>query len=67
MVKVCVCLVAGCLVAGWSAAEAVPPTTAPLIETMVTQGRLLRPDALTAEPRPLRMETVPKRCRLQDR
>ncbi len=45
----------------------VPPTTAPLIETMVQQGRRLRPDALAAAPRPLRMETVPKRRRLQDR
>lgn len=45
----------------------VPPTTAPLIETMVQQGRRLRPDALAAEPRPLRIETVPKRRRLQDR
>ena len=45
----------------------VPPTTAPLIETMVQEGRRLRPDALAAEPRPLRMETVPKRRRLEDR
>jgi glyoxylase-like metal-dependent hydrolase (beta-lactamase superfamily II) len=45
----------------------VPPTTAPLIETMVKEGRRLRPDALAAEPRPLRMETVPKRRRLEDR
>jgi len=45
----------------------VPPTTAPLMETMVHEGRRLRPDALAAEPRPLRMETVPKRRRLQDR
>ncbi len=45
----------------------VPPTTGPLIETMVRQGRRLRPDALTSEPRPLRLETVRKRRRLQDR
>jgi glyoxylase-like metal-dependent hydrolase (beta-lactamase superfamily II) len=45
----------------------VPPTTAPLIETMVREGRRLRPDALAAEPRPLRMETVPKRRRIEDR
>jgi glyoxylase-like metal-dependent hydrolase (beta-lactamase superfamily II) len=45
----------------------VPPTTAPLIEAMVQEGRRLRPDALAAEPRPLRMETVPKRRRIQDR
>ncbi len=45
----------------------VPPTTAPLIETMVREGRRLRPDALAAEPRPLRMETVPKVRRIEDR
>ena len=45
----------------------VPPSTAPLIETMVQEGRRLRPDALAAEPRPLKMESVPKRRRIEDR
>ena len=45
----------------------VPPTTAPLIEAIVAEGRRLRPDALLAEPRPLRMETVAKRRRIEDR
>ena len=45
----------------------VPPSTAPLIESMVQQGRRLRPDALAAEPRPLSMETVPERRRIEDR
>jgi glyoxylase-like metal-dependent hydrolase (beta-lactamase superfamily II) len=45
----------------------VPPTTVPLMEAMVQQGRRLRPDALAAEPRPLRMETVSQRRRLHDR
>jgi glyoxylase-like metal-dependent hydrolase (beta-lactamase superfamily II) len=45
----------------------VPPSTAPLIDSMMTQGRRLRPDALAAEPRPLKMETVPKRRRIEDR
>jgi glyoxylase-like metal-dependent hydrolase (beta-lactamase superfamily II) len=45
----------------------VPPTTAPLMETMVREGRRLRPDALSAEPRELRMRTVPKKRRLKDR
>lgn len=45
----------------------VPPTTAPLIESMVRQGRRLRPDALAAEPRPLHMEVVPKQRRIEDR
>lgn len=44
----------------------VPPTTAPLIESMVQQGRRLRPDSLAAEPHPLRMETVPQLRRLED-
>jgi glyoxylase-like metal-dependent hydrolase (beta-lactamase superfamily II) len=33
---------------------------------MVQQGRRLRPDALAAEPRPLRMEVVPKDWRTED-
>jgi hypothetical protein len=45
----------------------VPPTTAPLMETMVQEGRRLRPDALAAEPRALRMESVSKRRTLKDR
>jgi glyoxylase-like metal-dependent hydrolase (beta-lactamase superfamily II) len=45
----------------------VPPTTAPLMETMVREGRRLRPDALAAEPRPLKMETVSKRRRIEDK
>jgi glyoxylase-like metal-dependent hydrolase (beta-lactamase superfamily II) len=45
----------------------VPPTTAPLIETMVKEGRRLRPDALSAEPREPRMESVPKSRRLRDK
>jgi glyoxylase-like metal-dependent hydrolase (beta-lactamase superfamily II) len=44
----------------------VPPATAPLIESMVQQGRRLRPDALAAEPRPLQMEVVPKKLRIGD-
>jgi glyoxylase-like metal-dependent hydrolase (beta-lactamase superfamily II) len=44
----------------------VPPTTAPLIESMVQQGRRLRPDALAADPRPLQMEAVPKDWRTED-
>ena len=45
----------------------VPPSTAPLIDSMMTHGRRLRPDALAAGPRPLKMETVPKRRRIEDR
>lgn len=45
----------------------VPPTTAPMIESMVRQGRRLRPDTLAMEPRPLRMEVLPKRRRIEDR
>ena len=45
----------------------VPPTTSPLIETMVREGRRLRPDALSAEPREPRVESVPKSRRLRDK
>jgi glyoxylase-like metal-dependent hydrolase (beta-lactamase superfamily II) len=45
----------------------VPPSTAPLIETMVREPRRLRPDALAAQPHELRMEKVPKLRRLQDK
>ena len=44
----------------------VPPTTAPLIESMVQQGRRLRPDTLAADPHPLKMEAVPKKKRIKD-
>jgi glyoxylase-like metal-dependent hydrolase (beta-lactamase superfamily II) len=44
----------------------VPPTTAPLIESMMRQGRRLRPDTLAADPRPLHMELVPEKRRIED-
>lgn len=44
----------------------VPPTTAPLIETVVHASRDLRPDAFSRDPKPLHIETVKEHRRLED-
>lgn len=44
----------------------VPPTTAPLIEEIVKARHELQPDALSRDPKPLRLETVKERRRLED-
>lgn len=44
----------------------VPPTTAPLIEEVVKARHDLRPDALTREPRPLKLQLVKDSLVLED-
>lgn len=44
----------------------VPATTAPLVERIVAAPHTLRPDALLADPKPLKVQVVKDRLRLED-
>ncbi|MFN8179728.1 MAG: hypothetical protein U0167_17495 [bacterium] len=44
----------------------VPPTTAPLIDEIVKSPATLRPDAFAKSPKPLHVETIADRRRLED-
>jgi hypothetical protein len=44
----------------------VPPTTVPLVEEIMAGAHDLRPDALSREPKPLRVETVERKRTLAD-
>jgi glyoxylase-like metal-dependent hydrolase (beta-lactamase superfamily II) len=57
-------------VRSWVAADAtvlVPPTTMPMVDTIIKYEHSLRPDALSASPRELTIESIEKKKSIKDK